>query len=115
MKTTEKSVPVGWGGGTLLGEGRLPVGFPANSTVDQVQFKVVAPSDTGRERKEGEFFSMPKKYYSNISSCFCCCSLLTVPYSYGLSVSASHTQTHTHSEGIFVNYNYLRQNSEVLC
>lgn len=55
MKTTEKSVPVGWGGGTLLGEGRLPVGFPANSTVDQVQFKVVAPSDTGRERK-GNFF-----------------------------------------------------------
>lgn len=115
MKTTEKSVPVGWGGGTLLGGGKASCGVPCKQHQDQVQLKVVAPSDTGRERKEGEFLSMPKKYYSNISFCFCCCSLLTVPYSYGLSVSASHTQTHTHSEGIFVNYNYLRQNSEVLC
>lgn len=66
-----------------------------------------------KDTERGNIFSKAEIYRSNISFCFCFYYLLAVPSLHIAMGCLSVALIHTHR--VFVNYNDLRQNSEVLC
>lgn len=126
MKTAEKDPVVcsqryrwaGWmvsseRGETILVEGVISVVFPAHGSGSGA-VEAAAPPDVGaKTQKEEVFFSKAEIYCSNISFCFCFYSLLAVPSLRIAMGCLSVVLIHTHR--VFVNYNNLRRNSEVLC